>query len=196
MKKAIAACVLCLLIPAALSWALPAPSWDEADYDRNSYDVTITRDMSQPSKYVYDITVVFNGTMYFGPDDPDGDPIQQMKHFVLYAPTAGGVGLLDAWPTAAPPNFWVAKNPGNNSLAEWGAKTDDDRLRIGESIVVRAEFTAPLQYIDEPITAIQVQYAEDSDWVKNTPELPPSLLSILGLGTAAFMGRIRRRRKK
>ena len=195
MKKAVVLVVFCLLVPAASSWAIPAPPWTEAQDDNGAYDLTIARDMSLPAQYMYDLTVTFNGTSLFGPDDPDGDPIQRFTTFVLYEPAAGGIAPVDSWEVNNPA-YWTVKNPGNNGLVEWGNKTGADRLRIGDSITFRAELTGLLEYEGVVRSAIKVQYGNDSGWIRDTPELPPSLLSMLGLGCAAFAHRIRRRFKK
>ena len=189
MRRTVVLTLLVLLVPLAVCSAIPAPPFDETVPDVGAYNVDVTK-TAVSSGWEYQWTVAFNGTSLFGPDDPDGDPIQRMHKFVVYG--CDSVGLVDAYDSTAPP-WWAAVNPGNNALVEWVADKNVDRLRIGDSIVFTAVLDSELTC---DVTAIQVQYGEDSEWVTNTPELPPSLLSVLGFGSMALVGRIRRRLRR
>ncbi len=164
-----------LAVVSAAGFANPAPPFSETVADPTSYYQAVT-DMGG-NQYLWDIT--YNGAASL--PDPE-----YMAAFAVYDATVTLVSTVD-------PSGWPGVPDGNHVAVEWYASPASTyRLSPPDSISFQATFNQPLA--NPFLTAIHIQYGENSEWVNNTPELPPAALlslSMLPLGLAYIRGRRR-----
>ncbi|MFQ6133922.1 MAG: hypothetical protein ACE5R4_17905 [Armatimonadota bacterium] len=195
-----------LLLTAGAVHADPAPPFESTIIDPTAYDFVL--DVTDPggsgnpsaSDWQYVYTVTFHGGDYAASQATDDSTIR-MAAFVVYAQNNPVTKDSDStaevshddgtnWGTLA----WSPTPDGNKVVWEWNGEGGPYVYPHPPDL---ARFTlwtdAPLDLHDPVRTAVKIKWDEDgSDWVNNTPELPPSLLSMISFGALALVRRWRR----
>ena len=175
------------------------PPFDETLADPGAYDLTCQ--LLDPVDFTYQWVLDYNGTSF-----PSAPPGEFITRFIVYDDVVNyaSAGTAEIWNSGTlawdPLGDWSASVPGQPTGAVWwqdGVPSAASRVHPEASFRFTADFTGLLA--DCSRTAIHVQGLgpnnEDSEWVNNTPELPPSALmslSMLPLGVAYVRGRRRK----
>jgi len=177
-------------------------------------DPPFTSVTTDPTAYSYDLThteagglhtYVFDLTFHGGAVPEPGSTVVRMRAFIVYGMDSSII--VDA-SAAGQALTWAESENGSHVLWEWATSgnpnpPNGDCMFPDPDPTSNSLFTivtnAPLP--DPSQTAVHILWRDasgedQSEWVNNTPELPPSLLSLLGFGGAALMHRIRRRRNR
>lgn len=182
--------VIACLIPLATAVALanPAPPYEETVTYAEAYDQTVADLGEYGGWYRYRWDITYNGVEAL--PDPEF-----MRAFVVYDPD-GSIQLRNAsawWTGTSDPLLdWHGVEDGANVAAEWyAAPASGARLYPGAEVSFQGDLGHALA--STSITAIHIQYGEDSEWVNNVPEVGTWALL---LATGAFGGWLKRRRKE
>ncbi len=188
---------LCLSTAAVCADPGPAPPWDETLADPTSFDFTVTNPVAgDPYTYRWDVT--FNGGAVGGA----GATNYRWAAFVVYGPHTDPGTNDPAYSVTATDSGWGASKDGAAVTAEWSG-SDIPLPPQTRYFQLTFKPTVDLTGFDPNKVAIHVKWdggsyykdgeLQSSAWVNNTPELPPSLLSMIGFGGLAFLRRRRLR---
>lgn len=187
-----------LLLILSVAVCTAQPPFDETIADAGAYDLTCQ--LLDPVDFTYQWILDYNGTSF-----PSAPPGEFITRFIVYDDVVDYVGAgatAEIWNGGSwdPLADWSASIPGQPTGAVWW---QDDVPAVGSRVYPEASlrFTADFTGLlaDCSKTAIHVQALgpnnDQSEWVNNTPELPPSALmslSMLPLGVAYVRGRRRK----
>lgn len=185
-------CVLCvpglLLLVGAACADPPFPS-TATDPTAYSFDVTETFN-PVTGNWEYTYTVQFLG----GEVPEDGSTKVRARAFVIY--DVDTVTVLDAYSGDGAAG-WTSTSNGASVLWEFSTSGNPSGDVLYPDDVATFTIVTNQQLPTTALTAMHILWVDpygndQSAWVNNTPELPPSLLSMIGFGALAFL---RRRRK-
>jgi len=198
-------CIIVLLVPVGLAFADPdpAPPFDSTIIDPTAYDLTVveTQVGTQLNPlWQYEYTVTFNGGDY-AIDQATDDSTIRTDGFVIYANTAkkmpdgsAVVSSSDSWRLGSTVPLWgPGITDGANPFWEWKWGPDPYHIELipGDTARFTVWTKIPLDLDDPAHTAFHIKWEGGSAWINNTPELPPSLLTMVSFGGLALLRRRR-----
>jgi len=201
-------CGIALLVPVRLAFADPdpAPPFDSTIIDRTAYDLTVVGPGADSlGPYEYEYTVTFNGGDYANAHTTNPGSIRA-DGFVIYADnpkTVSGSSVVlfsdskvsyDDGATWHP--LWgPGITDGANPFWEWKWGPNPYKIELYRDHMAKFTITTkdPLNLDHPPHTAFHIKWEGGSAWINNTPELPPSLLTMVSFGGLALLRRRRGR---